>query len=188
MRKSLLILPLALASSAALAHSGHAGHDSAMLAGLSHPLGGVDHLLAMLAVGLWAGQQGGAARWQAPLAFVALLAVGGALGAAGLWLPGVEAGIAASVLALGLLLAARARLPRWAGLGLTGGFALLHGLAHGAEMPASASLLAYGAGFVAASAALHLAGLALYLPLHRISRAIGALLAVAGVGLLLGMA
>lgn len=129
MRKSLLILPLALASSAALAHSGHAGHDSAMLAGLSHPLGGADHLLAMLAVGLWAGQQGGAARWQAPLAFVALLAVGGALGAAGLWLPGVEAGIAASVLALGLLLAARARLPRWAGLGLTGGFALLHGLA-----------------------------------------------------------
>ena len=92
------------------------------------------------------------------------------------------------LLALGLLLAARARLPRWAGLGLTGGFALLHGLAHGAEMPASASLLAYGAGFMAVSAALHLAGLALYVPLHRISRAIGALLAVAGVGLLLGMA
>ncbi|AQR64090.1 urease accessory protein [Aquaspirillum sp. LM1] len=185
MGKFLLFFPLALASHAALAHS---GHDSATLfAGFSHPLGGLDHLLAMLAIGLWAGQQGGAARWQAPLSFVLLLALGGALGMAGLALPGVEGGIAASVLVLGLLVAGQARLPRAVGLALAGGFALLHGLAHGAEMPLDGSPLAYAAGFVLASACLHLIGLGVSLPLQRLARALGAAIAVAGAGLLFGL-
>ena len=185
MGKFLLFFPLALASHAALAHS---GHDSATLfAGFSHPLGGLDHLLAMLAIGLWAGQQGGAVRWQAPLSFVLLLALGGALGMAGLALPGVEGGIAASVLVLGLLVAGQARLPHAVGLALAGGFALLHGLAHGAEMPLDGSPLAYAAGFVLASASLHLIGLGVSLPLQRLARALGAAIAVAGAALLLGL-
>jgi len=188
MRKSLLILPLALASSAALAHSGHAGHDSAMLAGLSHPLGGADHLLAMLAVGLWAGQQGGAARWQAPLAFVALLAVGGALGAAGLWLPGVETGIAASVLALGLLVSLSVRMPTVLAMALTAGFAVFHGFAHGVEAPADGSFWLYGAGFAVATAALHAAGFTLNQHLTSTARRVlGAGVAATGGLLLSGM-
>lgn len=148
----------------AQAHPGHEGHELTwdFSAGAAHPLSGLDHLLAMVAVGLWAAQLGGRARWLVPAAFVGVMALGGALGQSGVVVvPGVEQGIAASVLVLGLLIAAAVRLPVAAGMALVGGFAVFHGFGHGAEMPATAGGLGYGAGFVAATAALHAAGLGL---------------------------
>jgi len=147
--------------SLALAHPGHEGHDFGwdFSAGLAHPFSGWDHLLAMIAVGLWAAQLGGRARWLVPASFVGLMALGAALGEAGLAFAGLEQGIAASVLALGLLVAGAVRLPVAAGMALVGLFALFHGLAHGGEMPASAAGLNYGFGFIAATALLHAAGL-----------------------------
>lgn len=143
------------------AHPGHDGHDLTwdFSTGAAHPLSGVDHLLAMIAVGLWAAQLGGRARWLVPLAFVGVMSLGAAFGHAGLTLPGSEQGIAASVLVLGLLIAAAVRLPAAAGMALVGVFALFHGLAHGAAMPAASGGLTYGAGFIAATALLHLVGI-----------------------------
>lgn len=158
---ALLLLPVL-----AHAHPGHDGEHGGGLVwdfagGFGHPLGGWDHLLAMVAVGLWAAKLGGRARWAVPAAFVGALAAGAALGAGGLVVGGVEQAIAASVAVFGLLLVSAARLPLWAGVAVAGGFAVFHGLAHGAEMPAAASGVAFGAGFVLATALLHLAGLGL---------------------------
>jgi urease accessory protein len=159
------LLALAAFALPALAHA-HPGHDGPDLtwdfaSGAAHPLSGWDHLLAMIAVGLWAAQLGGHRRWLVPAAFVAVLAAGAALGHAGVNLPGVEKGIAASILLLGLLIATTVRLPGPAGIALVGVFGLFHGLAHGAEMPVTAGGLGYGAGFVVATLFLHLVGLAL---------------------------
>lgn len=164
LRKSLYALALFLTPAVAFAHPGH--DHAGLLAGLSHPLLGLDHLLAMLAVGLWAAQQQGATRWALPLAFVASMLLGGLLGFAGVEIPLLETGIAGSLLAFGLLVAVAARLPQAVTLGLTGLFALSHGVAHGLELPALASPWTYAAGFVAATAALHACGYALvrYLP------------------------
>lgn len=150
---------LALAPTLAHAHPGHAAVDFA--GGFAHPLLGSDHLLAMLAVGLWAAQLGGRARWLVPTAFVSVMTLGAALGMTGEHLPLVEQGIMTSVLVLGVLIAAAARLPLAASVALVGVCALFHGFAHGAEMPASASGLRYAAGFALATAALHAAGLGL---------------------------
>ncbi|HLA29759.1 MAG TPA: HupE/UreJ family protein [Pseudomonas sp.] len=159
LRKALYALALFCTPGLAFAH---AGHDHAgVLAGLVHPLLGLDHLLAMLAVGLWAAQQSGAARWALPLSFVASLLLGGLLGFNGVQLALVESGIAASLLALGLLVAVAVRLPLALSLGLTALFALSHGLAHALELPLQASPWGYSAGFVLASAALHASGYAL---------------------------
>ncbi|MDP3814180.1 HupE/UreJ family protein [Pseudomonas sp.] len=157
--KSLFAIALFLTPAAAFAHSGH--DHSGLMAGLAHPLFGLDHLLAMLAVGLWAAQQSGAARWALPLSFVASMLLGGLLGFNGVQLPLVETGIAASVLAFGLLLAVAIRLPLALSLGLTALFALSHGLAHGLELPELASPWGYATGFVVATAALHASGYAL---------------------------
>jgi urease accessory protein len=129
--------------------------------GVLHPLGGLDHLLAMVAVGIWAAQLGGRARWAVPAAFMAALAAGAALGAGGLTFGWMEQAIAASVLALGLLVISAARLPLTAGMALAAFFALFHGVAHGSEIPANASGLGYGSGFLVATAALHAAGVGL---------------------------
>ena len=137
------------------------GASGGLPAGFAHPFLGLDHVLAMLAVGLWAAQTGGRALWAVPLTFMAALAGGAWLGSGGVPLPAVEAGVAASVLTLGLLVALAVRLPLAAGMLLTGAFALLHGHAHGTELPAMASPLAYAGGFVAATALLHLTGVAL---------------------------
>ena len=116
LRKTLFALALFLSPAVAFAH---AGHDHAgILAGLAHPLFGLDHLLAMLAVGLWAAQQSGAARWALPLTFVASMLVGGLLGFNGVQIPLMETGIAASVLAFGLLVAVAMRLPLLIALGM----------------------------------------------------------------------
>jgi urease accessory protein len=159
MRKSLLVVLLSAVSASALAHPGAAAHGLA--SGLAHPFSGLDHLLAMLAVGLWSWQLGGRARLAGPLVFLLLLGTGGMLGFAGVTLPGLETGVAASVLLLGLLIAFALRLPLVGACAAIGVFALLHGMAHGSELPQHASAWTYAAGFVFASTLLHGAGLAL---------------------------
>jgi urease accessory protein len=154
----------------AQAHTG-LGAAQGFAHGFGHPMAGLDHLAAMLAVGLWAAQRGGNSRWLIPLAFVAVMVVGGALGMAGVSFPLVEPGIAASVLVLGILIATAARLPMAASVILVGAFALVHGHAHGTEMPATATGLAYGLGFIAATAALILGGIALALGFQRVGSA-----------------
>ncbi|HTP98439.1 MAG TPA: HupE/UreJ family protein [Casimicrobiaceae bacterium] len=127
--------------------------------GVLHPLLGADHVLAMLAVGLWAAQLGGRALWAVPLAFVSVLGLGAAAGAAGMPLASVELGIAASVLALGLLVAFAVRLPVAVGMTVAAVFAFLHGHAHGTEWPALASAWGYAGGFLLATALLHATGI-----------------------------
>jgi urease accessory protein len=141
-----------------------------LLAGVRHPLTGLDHLIAMIAVGLWAGQMGGKARWRVPCAFVALMLVGGALGLAGIPLPFVESGVVASVFVLGLLVAAAVRWRPLASVALVGVFAVFHGHAHAAEVAAGVSGLEFAAGFAATTAALHGVGLLLAAALGRLDR------------------
>lgn len=180
------VLLLALAAPA----FAHPGHGTGLEAGLIHPFTGIDHMLAMLAVGLWAAQQRSArALWAVPLAFVASMAVGAVAGRLGLQLPAVEAGIAASLLVLGLLVAGALRLPTAAAMGLVGVFALFHGWAHGAEMPAQAGWGGFALGFVVATASLHALGVGLGLLARRhgglLLRAGGVGVAVAGLWLAL---
>lgn len=151
----------------AFAHPGH-GAAHGFGDGFLHPLMGWDHLLAMVAVGIWAGQRGGRALWLVPSIFVVTMALGGILGFAGVGLPGVEAGILTSVLVLGTLIAAAIRLPLVAAGALVAVFALFHGYAHGSEMPSNLSGFAYGAGFSAATAMLHLVGMGLPFALRRL--------------------
>jgi urease accessory protein len=153
-------VPLVLAPGAAFAHVGAEPHvHTAFASGFLHPLTGTDHLAAMVTVGLWAAVLGGRARIAVPAAFLGLLAVGAGLGIAGIALPAVETAIVASVILLGLATAFGLKVPTPVAALLVGTFALFHGAAHGAEMPAFAGPLAYGAGFLAATAALHGAGL-----------------------------
>lgn len=149
-----------LAPSVAHAHVG-VGPTSGFTDGLIHPFTGLDHLAAMVGVGIWAVQRGGRALWALPLTFVLVMSIGGLLGMMGLSLPFVEPGIAASVLVLGIFIAAAVRLPLIASTLLVGLFAIFHGHAHGAEMPETASGLAYGLGFVMATMLLHCSGICL---------------------------
>jgi urease accessory protein len=192
LRRLALVAPLALLPTAALAHTG-LGDTAGFAHGFAHPLSGLDHVLAMVAVGLFAAHLGGRALWLVPAAFVGMMVLGGALGVAGLGLPLVEVGIALSVVVLGAAVALRPNLPAAAAMALVGVFALFHGHAHGAEMPETASALTYGAGFVAATVLLHAAGLGLGLALGRapayggrIAQGAGAAMALAGVVLLVG--
>ena len=181
-------LALLLTPAIAFAHPGHG--DNGLIAGISHPLGGLDHLLAMLAVGLWAAQQQGAARWVLPCTFVGTLLMGGLLGFEGLNLPALESGIAASVLALGLAVALAVRPPLSVAVAATALFALFHGVAHGLELPDMSSPWTYAAGFVVATAALHAAGYAVVRVLPQAAaplvRVAGAASAVTGAWLLAG--
>lgn len=176
---SLLLLP-----TLAQAHTG-AGGTGGFAHGFGHPLGGLDHLLAMLAVGLWASQSGGRALWAVPLTFVGVMAAGGAFGMAGISLPLGETGIVLSVLLLGVFIAAAVRMPVGASMVIVGLFALCHGQAHGAEMPETASGLAYAVGFILATALLHGAGIGLGVGIQKAAtpkfvRFAGAAIAVAG--------
>lgn len=153
-------LAAVLLPSVAFAHPGHLGPHT-LLSGLEHPITGLDHILAMVAVGLWASQRGGRALWLWPSAFVVVMLAGGFLGMEGIALPFVEPGIAASLLVLGLLVASSTTLPLWSGALIAGGFALFHGNAHGLEAPADEASLLYALGFATSTAALHGAGLAL---------------------------
>ena len=186
-----LTAALALVALGAAPAAAHPGPGDGFAAGFAHPLGGFDHLLVMVAVGLWAAQLGGRALWAVPAAFVAVMAAGGALGTAGVALPGVEAWIAASAVVLGLAVAFAIKAPVAAGAALVGLFALFHGHAHGSELPAGASGLAFGLGFALATAALHGAGLAAGLYSRDVAgrwvaRAGGAATAAAGLLLIVG--
>ena len=163
------LLAMLLAPSLAQAHVG-AGQTNGILNGLAHPVFGFDHVAAMVAVGLWAAQRGGRAVWVVPLSFMTAMSAGGAIGAAGIPIPFVEPGIAASVLVLGLLIAAAVQLPLLTSSVLVGLFAVFHGHAHGAEMPETVSGLAYGIGFVLATGLLHGCGIGLGLLARRWAR------------------
>jgi urease accessory protein len=176
-------------TSAANAHTG-GGAVHGFAHGFEHPFGGWDHLLAMVAIGLWAAQLGGRAIWAVPTAFVATMLLGGLAGMAGFSLPFMEVGILASVVGLGVLIAAAFRLPLALTVALAACFALFHGQAHGLEMPANASGFTYAAGFVLSTIALHAVGLAAGFGLQKLStpvltRAAGACVAVLGVWLTL---
>jgi urease accessory protein len=175
--------------------SAHPGHEGAgFVHGLLHPLGGVDHILAMVAVGLFAARLGGRALWLVPASFVTAMAVAGAAGMTGFALPHVEAGIALSILVLGAAIGFEMTMPVAAAMALVAFFAVFHGYAHGAEMPETMSGLAYGGGFLAATAALHAAGIGLGLLIGRssalVSRRIlqigGGVAALTGAALLAG--
>jgi urease accessory protein len=158
-RRFALAAALLALAGAASAHTGHATHG--FFAGLEHPFG-LDHLLAMVAVGLWsAAALRGAGRAFGPLAFLAAMSAGAAFGAAGFGLPFVETGIAASVLLMGVLLVFARRVPPALGLVAIAISASLHGLAHGGEMPAGAGFASYATGFLLTTALLHAGGLAL---------------------------
>ena len=181
---------LLIAAMPAEAHVG-AGTTASLTAGFMHPLSGLDHMTVMIAVGLWAVIKGGKAIWAWPLAFVGVMLAGGALGMLQVPLPFVEPGILASVVALGLLVALAVELPVSAGVVVIGLFALLHGHAHGTEVPENAGGLEYMAGFALATALLHAAGIAAALgfglKFRGLVRAAGAACAAVGVGLALGM-
>lgn len=142
----------------ALAHA-EVAVGAGLVNGLLHPILGPDHLIAMVAVGLWGAQLRAPLIWALPIAFPLMMAVGGVLGVLGLALPSVEVGIAASALALGLLIAFGVRAPVWAAVAIVSAFALFHGHAHGTELPHAANPLAYGLGFVISTGLLHLAGI-----------------------------
>jgi urease accessory protein len=149
--------------------SAHPGHDGTpgFIHGFLHPLGGLDHIIAMVAVGLFAARLGGRALWLVPASFVVTMAAAGVAGMAGFARPYVEAGIALSILVLGAAIALETTMPVAAAMGLVALFAVFHGHAHGTEMPETMSGLAYGAGFVAATAALHALGIGLGLFISR---------------------
>ncbi len=167
---SLLTWTALLFPTLALAHVG-VGATHGFLSGLAHPFSGFDHLVAMLAVGLWAAQLGGRALWLVPLSFVAVMALSGLLAMFAVPAPFIESGITLSLLVLGVLIAAAIRLPVLASAAIVGVFAFFHGYAHGAEMPQNADTLIYAAGFVLATASLHLSGIGLAVLARRHSQA-----------------
>jgi len=177
----------------AFAHTGH-GDTSGFVHGFMHPLGGLDHVLVMVAVGLYAAMIGGRALWLMPLTFVGVMALGGAVGASGIVDPLIEVGIAMSVIVLGLAVALRINLPTITVIALVRLFAIFHGHAHGAEMPQDVSGYAYAAGFMLATVLLHGAGIGLGLLAGRlaarggwrVAQAAGGAMAFAGVALLSG--
>jgi urease accessory protein len=172
MRKLLSGLTLAvaaLAPAAALAHPGHAHDGAGFVSGLLHPVTGLDHILAMVTVGILAYQIGGRALWLVPSAFLAVMAAGGLLGLAGVSFYFVEPGVAASVVVLGIIVALALKPPVAVAMAVVALFAVFHGYAHGIEAPLDGSTAAYGAGFLLATALLHTAGIALGMLVGRIS-------------------
>jgi urease accessory protein len=173
MKAQRFVLPvfaLIFAPAIAHAHVG-SGDTGGFLHGISHPLTGIDHLCAMIAVGLWAAQTGGRAIWAVPLAFISLMLIGGLFGLGGIHFSLGEMGVAISVLMLGVFIAAAARLPLLTSVIIVGLFAFCHGHAHGVEMPDTLSPFAYVAGFVLATALLHASGIGLALGIERIAAA-----------------
>ena len=153
--------PLALAAitTPAFAHSEN-GVAIDFWGGFTHPIFGPDHVIAMVAVGLWGAFLGAPAIWLLPVVFPLVMAVGGAAGVVGVPLPGVETGIAVSAIMLGGMVAFAARPPLWIAAVLVGAFAIFHGHAHGAELPIGADAVAFSMGFVVATGMLHVAGIA----------------------------
>lgn len=188
-KTALAAAAILFAAQIAQAHPGHAGHGT-IHAGFAHPFSGIDHILAMISVGLLAAQIGRI--WTLPLTFLTLMTVGGILNFAGARIPGVEQGIIASVMVLGLLIAISAKMPLAIPLTLVGLFAIAHGYAHVAEMRAGLSPAGYATGFIAATALLHSIGIALGLAARefgsrQLVRLTGAAIAACGLLLFLGL-
>lgn len=177
---ALLLLPATV-----FAHQ-ETGSITGIVSGLKHPVSGMDHVLAMISVGLWGAQLGPPAVWALPVAFPMVMAFGGMLGLMGISLPGIEIGIAVSAIVLGAMIVTESRPPLWVAAALVGFFAIFHGHAHGTELPAGSSGLLYSIGFVAATGMLHGVGIAMGL-VHRFRggrlavRAAGAVVSAAGV-------
>lgn len=168
----------------------HPGHGNGYLAGIAHPLLGLDHLLAMLAVGVWASQLGGRAMWIVPASFVALMGLAAGLGMSGVALPMVEGGIATSLLLLGLLVAFSVKVSPILSATIVGLFAVFHGFAHGTELPALGAPWQYGVGFVVSTIALHGVGLLLGRRLRRQQlwlRAAGWVVAASGASMMMAI-
>ncbi|MEM7208829.1 MAG: HupE/UreJ family protein [Pseudomonadota bacterium] len=178
-------------TSVAMAHSDAANIGGGFINGFIHPLLGPDHVVAMIAVGLWGVFLGKPAIWLLPVVFPLVMAVGGALGVAGVPVPAVETGIALSGLVLGLMVAMAVRAPLWLAAMLVGVFAIFHGHAHGTELPEASNPLAYSVGFVIATGLLHLIGIAIgefnrWAWGNYVVRAGGAMIALAGASFLIG--
>ena len=189
--RRLAVLSLLLLLPATVHAHSETGTIGGFESGFLHPLTGLDHIAAMVAVGIWGAYLRAPAMWLLPVIFPVVMAFGGALGVLGVPLPGVEMCIALSAVALGLMVAFAARPPLWVAAVLVGFFAIFHGHAHGTELPKSANAMTYAVGFVIATGLLHLSGIALGLlvnwPWGRILvRASGGAIAVLGVGFLFG--
>lgn len=143
----------------AYAHIDRGETAGGFLAGFHHPISGLDHVVAMVAVGLWGAQLGQPAIWVLPVTFPLVMAFGGVLGGLGVPIPGVEIGIALSALGLGAMVACAARPPLWLAGVMVAIFAICHGYAHGAEIPRNADFISYAVGFVLATGTLHLLGI-----------------------------
>jgi urease accessory protein len=183
-----LALPTMSIVTPALAHSGEGG---GFVAGLAHPAFGLDHVVAMVAVGLWGAFLGQPAIWLLPVVFPLVMACGGVLGIVGVPIPAVETGIATSAIVLGAMVAFAARPPLWTAAVLVGAFAIFHGYAHGRELPDGANAAAFATGFVIATGTLHLCGIAFGLlarwPAGRLAvRAAGGAIALTGAAYLGG--
>lgn len=191
--RALLTLALVALPTAAFAHAGH-GDTAGLLSGFMHPVGGLDHVLAMVAVGVFAFVLGGRALFLVPLSFVAMMLAGFVLGASGINLPFVELGIALSSIVIGAAAAWGKPMPVAAAMSLVGAFAVFHGHAHGAEMPANAAGFEYALGFMLATAALHLAGIGAAMGVTRlvgkygkpVAQVAGGVFALGGLGVLAG--
>lgn len=157
-----------IGAESAMAHPGHG--SSGFESGAVHPWLGLDHLLAMIAVGLWAFQLGGRAIWMVPLSFVSVMFAGGFLGIGHGTFSGMEQVILASVFVVGLLIAFAVRMPIWTAVALTGAFAFFHGFAHGTEMPGGSSALIYSLGFAVSTICLHLFGIGIGTGIGRVRR------------------
>ncbi len=193
-KPSLAAALVALAPAVASAHTGLGDTSGGFVHGFGHPIAGLDHILAMLMVGVFAWQLGGRALCLVPMTFVIVMAVGGALGIAGIGVPFVETGIAFSVVVLGAIVALNVKASAATAAGIIGLFAIFHGHAHGAEIPGDAGGVAYAAGFMIATGLLHLAGISAGFLMGKASehyasavvRSAGGLATVAGVALLVG--
>ncbi len=185
-RRSALATILLAAATPALAHTGDHS-TSGFLSGLSHPFGGLDHVLAMASVGLFAVLLGGRALWALPASFVGMMLMGGILGLSGIEVPAAELGIVMSVVVLGAIVAWGRQWPIQIAAALVGVFAMFHGYAHGGEVPVGSNASLYSLGFVTASAMLHVLGIAfgLLLDQRRFSRLAGAAVATSGIFLFL---
>jgi urease accessory protein len=184
MKRALACLALALPATA-MAHV-RGGEAIGLVSGLQHPVSGLDHVLAMVAVGLWGAQLGAPAIWLLPVTFPMVMAFGGMLGLVGVRLPGIELAIACSAVALGIAVLLELRPRLWAAALLVGCFAIFHGHAHGTELPPGANALLYSMGFVIATGTLHALGVTIGLvhrwPAGRTAlRAAGAVVALGGV-------
>lgn len=178
----------------AFAHTG-VGETTGFMHGFGHPVSGLDHILAMVMVGVFAFQLGGRGLWLVPSTFVLVIAIGGALGVMGVAIPFVETGIALSVIVLGAIVALGTKAPVTMAMGIVGLFAIFHGHAHGAEMPEDAGRVVYAAGFMVATALLHVVGIAIGFVIGKagesggriVTHSAGGVAATVGVGLLTGL-